>query len=103
MKTKDPANFFARLASAIRAEDRSLQTSNNTMGRTHDVEISGFDLDRIEAENARLRKALANLLSVYDGTDKQEKAGQFSREARDILSNAAGQKSLAGTEPPKTH
>jgi len=42
------------------------------MGRTHDVTISGFDLDRIEAE---LRKAIS----------ERNKARDSVREMRDIL------------------
>lgn len=38
------------------------------------------------AEIARLRDALKNLLSVYDGTDQQQTPGQYARDARAALS-----------------
>lgn len=44
------------------------------------------EIDAQAAEIARLRGALKNLLSVYDGTDKQQTPGQFAREARAALS-----------------
>ena len=43
-------------------------------------------IDAQAAEIERLRGALKNLLSVYDGVDKQQTPGQFAREARAALS-----------------
>ena len=42
---------------------------------------SGLSRERIEA----LESALKDLLSVYDGVDKQPKAGEFAAKARTLI------------------
>ena len=70
-------------SSVSRTLERELATEKETAKRW---EATAWEQGM---EIIRLKKALANLLSVYDGTDKQEQAGEYAREARHILSNNA--------------
>lgn len=44
------------------------------------------EIKALRADRDRLREALENLLSVYDGTDRQQTPGQYASAARAALS-----------------
>ena len=68
------------------------------MGRTHDIIISGFDLDRIEAENNRMKNLLLKWLEWARAHGHLEHAAGIVADTRDILSNASDHGHLPAKE-----
>jgi K+-sensing histidine kinase KdpD len=90
--TEPNASSLSHLLGDLNTAIESMEAKITDLQMQLDASCDAELLRQIRAENAELRTALRNLLSMYDGIDQQDEPGQFAAEARRLAYPRAEEK-----------